>query len=429
MAIADADKLELVEAVAALKIGRPSLPLKAPLEESATVDPGRVDSGYASVNSSEGSSPDKISFVNGGTAVSKTLKSWGIPTRKKIKLMPFDKPIPILTQLRFDNLRELHADGLNKLTKGLVRCRGILMSLKVLGQSETTAVPWVFIQCDRVIAGKVRRFFKQPAVQSDFKPPQPDAYTPRLEIYVLELPPLALQNSSPSEGGIKGRERIDLYCQESNILASESLCGSKVCVNVNGEMKSATIGGLISVRSNLGYNLVLGITAGHFLAEEQHTTLEGGGGGEEGEEGEEDTDDFSDIADNGVFELDMSSFSTEVTNPSERDDMKIESPHESQTVIGHVYGASQDDLGDRPNLDWVLFTVDDTSLHLPNVVNGREIRSQQVGITDKERIVVLDAATSGSVYGVLSNSWSYLMLTPGNNFVRTHALTISDGLG
>ena len=63
------------------------------------------------------------------------------------------------------------------------------MSLKMLGENESTAAPWIFIQCDKIIAPKVRKFFKQPSVESDFKPSRPDAYSPVFNIYVHEMPP------------------------------------------------------------------------------------------------------------------------------------------------------------------------------------------------------------------------------------------------
>jgi hypothetical protein len=100
--------------------------------------------------------------------------------RKKTKLTHFEKEIPKLTQNRFEDLRELYADSLNNLASGISKRRGILMTLKVLGESEETAEPWVFIQCDKAIAKKVRRFFKQSSVVSDFKPPSPNIYTPKL---------------------------------------------------------------------------------------------------------------------------------------------------------------------------------------------------------------------------------------------------------
>jgi hypothetical protein len=62
------------------------------------------------------------------------------------------------------------------------------MRLKLLGESESMAAPWVIILCDMAEARKVRRFFKKPSVESDFKPLHPNAYTPRLEIYVHALP-------------------------------------------------------------------------------------------------------------------------------------------------------------------------------------------------------------------------------------------------
>jgi hypothetical protein len=58
-----------------------------------------------------------------------------------MKLLHFEKDIPRLTQNRFEDLRELHADNLIKLTRGLSRCRGILMSLKGLGENEATTTP------------------------------------------------------------------------------------------------------------------------------------------------------------------------------------------------------------------------------------------------------------------------------------------------
>lgn len=390
------------------------------------------DSGYASTNTSQSSAPhtSKGAFVDGGAVVSKTRLPWGIPSRKKIKLMPFDKPIPIFTQNRFNDLRELHADNLNKLTRGLARCRGILMSLKVLGESETTAAPWVFIQCDRTIAGKVRRFFKQFEVESDFKPPHPDVYTPSFEIYVLELPPIALHKNLPSSASlvdIHGHGNVEVYCEKNAISSLGSLGGSKISVSAHGEVRSATIGGLILVQSKEGEFHILGITAGHFLAEEQYIEYLG-----DGEEYVDDLDEgFSDQSDDGdVFELDLSSFDSEAPVAFEQDETQSEIPGKSQSIIGHVYKTSQDDLQDQPNLDWALFTIEDTSVYLPNVVMEHEItRLNHSTTTEGDRKVVLTTAVSGSASGILSRSWSYLMLAPGRSLVRTNALTISDKKG
>jgi len=147
MAISDADPSELVEAVVALKMCTPP-PVKSPSAKAiAALDAGGADFGYASKYTSQSSTPDssKGAFTDGGAVMSGTRLRWGLPRRTKIKLIPFDKPIPRLTQNRFEDLRELYADGLNKLTRGLPRCRGILMSLKVFSESESTVAPWIFI--------------------------------------------------------------------------------------------------------------------------------------------------------------------------------------------------------------------------------------------------------------------------------------------
>jgi hypothetical protein len=196
-AISDVNASKLIEAVAALKVGRSSQPGKRPSANTIIVeDTGEIDSGYASKNGSQSSTPESSNFRDGGAVLIGNASRWSITKRKKIKLTPFDKDIPRLTQNRFEDLRELHADNLVKLTRGSFRCRGILMSLKVLGESESTAEPWVFIQCDKAVARKVGQYFKQRSVESDFKPPNPDAYTPNFEIYVHEMPPLALGSNS-----------------------------------------------------------------------------------------------------------------------------------------------------------------------------------------------------------------------------------------
>jgi hypothetical protein len=432
MAISDTDSSELVEAVAALKVGKHSPQGKMPLPKPIQVgNAGGVDSGYVSHNGSERPSPDSLkdAFVDGGGVVGKPL--WDVLSRKKIKLISFDKQIPVLTQNRFEDLRELHADSLNNLTRGLPRCRGILMSLKVLGDNESTAAPWVFIQCDKAVAGKVKRFFKQPEVESNFKPPHPNAYTPSFRIYVHALPPLALLGKLPSSASlpndVHGHEAIEVYGEQDAISSFASLCGSQISVSTHGQLRSATFGGLIETQSKKdGMYQLFGITAGHFLAEEQENEYL------EDEDGYVDDDEgFSD--DDQDFELDLSSYNPELPPDSEQDEAQsgiLGNSETSKTVIGHIYKTSQDDLQDQPNLDWALFTVENTSLYLSNVVSNHEISGlNDPAGTGTERKVVLATAKSGSVSGMLSKSWSYLMLAPGKSLVRVKVLTISNNKG
>src|SRR6266536_1805745 len=84
------DSSGLAEAVAALNVPRTSCPAKILSQEptpSVLGSPG-IDSGYAS----QSSTPESYrnSFVDGGSVV-KGSRLW--PTRKTVKLKPFDKPI------------------------------------------------------------------------------------------------------------------------------------------------------------------------------------------------------------------------------------------------------------------------------------------------------------------------------------------------
>ncbi|KAH8797455.1 hypothetical protein F5882DRAFT_349369 [Hyaloscypha sp. PMI_1271] len=348
--------------------------------------------------------------------------------RKKTKLQHFEISIPKLTQDRFADLRELYAETLNNLTWGVSRRRGILMTLKVLGVSLSTATPWVFIQCDKTIAGSVRRFFKQPSVEADFKPANPDAYTPRFDIYVHELPPLPLRGKRPCKSPLHNdvnhtHEALEVYCEENTKLSSRSLCGSKITVLINDTSKSATIGGLISIKTKEGAYRTVGITAGHFLAEEKPMADT-----EINEKSHLDLD-AETFDDEEEFELDLGSLTHETPAFSAGKAAQSENGETIETLvaIGHVFKTSQNDLQHTPNLDWALFTIENSSFSLPNIVASHKlIQVADPDVRVSERMVYLSTAMSGRISGMLSSSWSYLMLAPGNGLVRTNTLKMLD---
>jgi hypothetical protein len=181
----DTNSASLAKAVVASSMRGASTP-KPMTRKPSIVDPTNIDSRYLLQTHTPDSSGSE--FADNGSVVGGN-RLLLFPTRKPKKLKPFNKPIPQLTQTRFEDLREPHANNLNKLTREFPRCQGMLMSLKVLGESEDKAEPWVFVQCDKAIAKKVRSFFKQPAVRSDFQPSRPDSFSPHFEIFVYELPP------------------------------------------------------------------------------------------------------------------------------------------------------------------------------------------------------------------------------------------------
>lgn len=75
----------------------------------------------------------------------------------------------------------------------------ISMKLIALGESESTARPsmCIFIQPDKKLVRKVRRFFNQPSIKSDFEPSKPNVHTPSLKVFVYEMPSGDLPWPSP----------------------------------------------------------------------------------------------------------------------------------------------------------------------------------------------------------------------------------------
>jgi len=424
MALSDVESSELVEAVVALDMSTspaaPKRPLAAPMQVAE-----EIDSGYAS----KSSTPENSNF--GPFIVTKT-PLMSLTRQKKSKLMHFEKLIPKLTQNRFEDLRELYADSLNNLASGIPKRRGILMTLKVLGESEETAEPWVFIQCDKAIAKKVRRFFKQSSVVSDFKPPSPNKYTPKLEVYVHELPLLlgekSLRPLIPTFTSLNPFDGLELY-YEQNPNMPQSLCGSKLHAVVNGQWRSATIGGLISVETADGHVQVFGITAGHFLDAEQYTEDSDESAQEEEEETDGDTDD--ELSDAGQdFELDQvlmeepasKNSAYEIAGPSNTSDIR-------RNFIGCVFWTSQKDLQGRSDLDWTLFTIRNNALKLPNIVVTDKVTQISTERVEDIRRIVLWTSSHGKISGYLSGSWSYLALSFGNSLVRTKAVKFENNQG
>jgi hypothetical protein len=424
---------ETGEAYQALKMPRASLPgAITPVKPQSS----GIDSGYASQSSTPDSFEGGFSshFVENGSVV-KGARLW--PSRKTVKLKHFvDKKIPQLTQSRFEDLRELHAGKLNMLTRGLPRCQGILMTLAVLGESEEKAAPWIFIQCDKRVAKKVRGFFAVPEVKLDFQPLHPVPYSPHFQIYVKELPPMMLgqvfpPEASPGPGTTQRMEMVDIYIAKGldfDPYSSDTLCGTAIQTCPQGDHRTATLGGLIEVRNQDGSHDILGITAGHFLRQGSYDDADDS---ETLTDGSDDT--FSD--DGYEFDLDI-----DTTTNSEHG---LEQERPATTIartwqkLGIVYESSQDTVETARNLDWALIRIESPELYLPNAILGHKIvrsspaysNSAEAEAILSDKKVKLITGESGSRSGILSWSWSYLMLFPGDILTRAYSLTLSDNQG
>jgi hypothetical protein len=391
---------------------------------ASTVPPGARDSGYASQVSARSNDGPNSSFTNRGSAVQSN-RPWNSIAPKPRSLFSFVKDIPDLSQKRFEDLRTQHSEALLLLTRSLGLC-DILMNLKVLGEKEESAAPWVFVQCHKKAEPKIRKFFKQPAIKSDFQPSQPSQSSPHFDIYICPFPTMRncrtnISSNLPPGGG-ENRNTIDpaevyIYGHGPN---QESLCGREIEVWRHGDNCAATVGGLIKVGSHGGDSVLYAMTAGHFLSRGEYEEIE--------EEEAELSDDFGDTfsEDGDVFELDLG-VPDEVF---QIEDAVQASSSFAPLKLGHVYKTSHDNVGDGPNLDWALITIDNKSLYLPNIIKGHPIASPQPAMsTGLQRKVIIGTSIDQIHNGTLSLSWSYLMLAPSQTLSRMYLLTLATGAG
>jgi hypothetical protein len=421
----------LREAATALRVGTASSPKTQSPNASAIRVTECTDSGYASKNPSQRGTPDstldasaKSVFVDGVM-----VQRWNPLGPKKIKLQLFDDiPKSQPTQERFNNLKSQYTKPLFEFLgtppKPIKNIRNIAMTLEVLGKERETAAPWVLIQCRKSIAKKVRSFFKQSNVEADFKPSEPTLYAPYLPILVHEESPESVARSdnlsdpSPSEDA-STFIGVAIYGDQFSMV--ETLCGSEIKAEIHKTIHTATIGGLVSVVSKDGNKSLFALTAGHFIDVDQY-----------------DDDDAYSSDDEDPYELDLISLPNK--SLSTKQDSSNKKPDELEqhkqlpwfgSEMGHIYRASQDDLQDRPNLDWALIAIENDSLYLPNVIMSNEVALPSPGLTriGPKRKVTIAAARCRVLSGFLSQEWSYLTLAPGNTMVRSYLLTFDNGQG
>lgn len=192
-----------------------------------TTSPEGSDSGYASTgNTTEGSTTDNSQDFADGVA----LPSLGLFERKATKLRLFDKEIPQLTQHRFHDLHELFERPLCEyLIKAKVNPNPISIKLKVLGESEATAKPWIVILCNKTASKTIRQFFNQQQIKAAYQPPNPDSFLPAFKVFVCNRPP------RPMAGA-------EIY---GDFDERATMCGRIIKVGEAHQSRLATLGGVI----------------------------------------------------------------------------------------------------------------------------------------------------------------------------------------
>ena len=185
------------------------------------------DSGYNSTgNTTDSFTTDHSQDFADGVAVPYRR----IFKRKVTKLRLFDREIPQITQHRFHDLHELFAGPLcDYLSGARIDPHPISIKLKVLGESEATAKPWIVVLCKETASKRVRHFFNQQHIKADYQPSNPDSFLPSFEIFVCNRPPRPMA----------GTEVYGDLDQRSTI------CGSIIKVSESDQSRFATLGGVI----------------------------------------------------------------------------------------------------------------------------------------------------------------------------------------
>ncbi|KAF7880388.1 uncharacterized protein EAF02_007234 [Botrytis sinoallii] len=383
------------------------------------------DSGYASQEPSPPPNSSR-SFTDRAIAKGKSIMPNYI--RKPKQLRPYDKPIPQLTWNRFSDLREQYAESLNNLTRGLPNCTSILMTLQVLGENEESAEPWVFIQCNKAVFGKITRFFRESAIRCDFEPPQPDDRFPRLRVCVHPQKPRPLvstvvktANAPPQFDLSANSEGNEIYVLKSNVTPGARR-GRQIMTGYSHGVRQATMGGFIKTIDSGSLETIYGMTAGHFVFEELYDDAE-----------------YSPVSDyDSEYNEDMESFEFDLNfveaNSEDENDVHVldksgieideEVNMDEWSRLGKLSMASHNLFIDEGNLDWGLITIDKNSYSPPNAAfNPYPTRTKSRG----EQSSVQMSSARGPLNGILHGSWSYIMLPPGKVLVQTRLLSLSEG--
>ena len=456
--------------------GRGPTPLgRAAAEKSTTTNstPEGSDSGYGSTgNTTDGSTTEHSQDFADGVA----LPSRNFFERKTTKLKLFDREIPQLTQHRFHDLHELFERPLlDYLIKAKVNPNPISIKLKVLGESEATAKPWIVVLCSTAASKKIRQYLNQPQIKAAYQPPDiADSFIPSFKVFVCNRPPRPMAGT-------------EIYADFNK---GATMCGRVIKVGEAHQSRFATLGGVIKYvifepilsileqRSGLerhfpaisnletcftarctpseqamltgnaqsrvitpsGKIMLYGMSAGHILAKQPL-----------GQDIFEEIDYF-DEEDEGFysggedFELDDSYEGDEEVQDSATTGEETQNASQSTHLgrlwpkVGCISAASNDGLGTGNDLDWILIEFDRTEDYRPNLLVSLDREEEPAGDCQlkenrrctedgSSRPVFLLSGTGGVKRGTLSTSLSFLMMGPAKAVTKTYTLVLPHGFG
>ena len=417
-----------------------------------------TDSGYASF----APTPDK------GTLAQKLFKR----TPKKLSI--FEKDVPDPVNNRFHDLHVLFNEPLYRyLGKHGVTVNAMSIKLKYAGESEATAKPWIIVQCDERASKRVRRFFNQQQIKSQYQPRDAQFPDVNFDLLVRGIPPKRM--ATESEHYICG----DMWDR------APTLCGKPIKICTSNGTRLATLGGLIKVVNSEGIQLY-GMTAGHIVTRKEfdQDVVDDDDDDTYGKQSTEDrfstvnsasvagatedrptdeasvTDDQSCSGDKDGDDHDESSEQEEDEDEYELDDFGLVDDQQGKSSInpaalsqrlkrsdllqfrwpklGHLSFVSHQPASNN-DLDWALIKFQDPTLYRPNLLIFPE-HTYEFGVSarlregprrltraTRSRDVLLLSGMAGLKRGKLATSFGYLMIGPMKQFNEIYNVSMSDG--
>ena len=350
-------------------------------------------------------------------------------TRKTVKVKVFDKDIPQPVLNRFQDLNEIFGKPLySYLSKKHPLTSMISIKLKVLGTNESDARPWIVVMCDKSISKRVKQFFNQSHIKSEYQPLDSDQTLPFFEIAVFDRAPRLLAANRP----------LNVY---SDFLRVEDDCGillGKILrIGESDTGRIVTLGGVLMIESLNNEVWICGMTTGHKVTPELISDI-GAMAPQYSCDTDEEEDDHENYSfyspeDSEEFELESAYKDDEsVISTNFVQDQRPSADHEIfWRNIGSVLSTSDSVQSDGANLDWALIEmgIEWQHYHLVACCQFTESKALIHDLTEDEskKSVYFMGGVSGLGQGVLSGTISYLLLAPGTNFTKVYSLALTNG--
>lgn len=250
--------------------------------------------------------------------------------------MLFDKPL-------YDFVRK------KKRSAGTI----LTFKLKVLGEHESDAKPWIVVLCDKLLFREAQNFFKQTWVKKECHL-EPNDSRPSFNVFIYDRSVIPLKYPSVRIG--------------TRAATKDTQHTTRINLNGDQALGCATLGGVVHVTMFDGICYVYGMTAGHIIQEESIAELTDDADqaellsdshvdyyeDESGTKEEEDGEDGLSDCDSPMFVLEDFSdcgSETDFEDIVSQEDSSVSGVREEATV-GYIHEVSYD-------LDWALISMQD----------------------------------------------------------------------